>query len=66
MENAKAVRTPLATHFKLSAKQSPSNEIEKSDMQQVPYASVVGSLMSSILTDLRLIIKIRPKLNPLF
>ena len=45
MENAKAVSTPLATHFKLSTKQSPSDESEKSDMQRVPYASVVGSLM---------------------
>jgi len=42
MENAKAVSTPLATHFKLSAKQSPSNETEKLDMQWVPYAFVVG------------------------
>ena len=45
MENVKAASTPLATHFKLSAKQSLSNETEKSDMQRVPYASVVGSLM---------------------
>jgi len=45
MENAKAVSTPLATHVKLSAKQSPSNETEKSDMQRVPYASAVDSLM---------------------
>ncbi len=45
MENAKAVSTPLATHFKLSVKQSPSNEAEKLDMQWVPYAFVVGSLM---------------------
>lgn len=45
MENAKAVSTPLATHFKLSTSQSPSNEAEKSNMQRVPYASVVGSLM---------------------
>ena len=30
MQNAKAVNTPLATHFKLSSKQSPSNETEKS------------------------------------
>jgi len=45
MENAKAVSTPLTTHFKLSAKQSSSNEIEKTDMQRVSYASVVGSLM---------------------
>nr|KYP43328.1 Retrovirus-related Pol polyprotein from transposon TNT 1-94 [Cajanus cajan] len=45
MENAKAVSTPLATHFKLSVKQSPLNEAEKLDMERVPYASVVGSLM---------------------
>lgn len=45
MEYAKAVSTPLATHFKLSISQSPTNEAEKSDMQRVPYASAVGSLM---------------------
>jgi len=48
MQNAKAVNTPLATHFKLRAKQSPSNETEKSDMQRVPYAYVVGSLMHAM------------------
>ena len=45
MEKAKVVSTPLATHFKLSSKQSPSNEDEKLYMQRVPYASAVGSLM---------------------
>ena len=45
MEKAKVVSTPLATHFKLSSDQSPSNEAEKLDMQRVPYASAVGSLM---------------------
>jgi len=45
MENDKAVSTLLATHFNFCAKQSPYNETEKSDMQQVSYASVVGSLM---------------------
>jgi ATP-binding cassette subfamily B (MDR/TAP) protein 1 len=45
MENAKAVSTPLATRFKLSVQQSPSNEAEKTYMSRVPYASVVGSLM---------------------
>ena len=44
MEKAKVVSTPLATHFKLSSKQSPSNEDEKLYMQRVPYASAVGSL----------------------
>ena len=45
MEKAKAVSTPLATHFKLSCKQSPSSDEEKKDMEKVPYASAVGSLM---------------------
>ncbi|WVZ17457.1 hypothetical protein V8G54_010439 [Vigna mungo] len=45
MENAKVVSTPLATHFKLSVKQSPSNEVEKIAMSKVPYAFAVGSLM---------------------
>ena len=45
MEKAKVVRTLLATHFKLSSKQSPSNEDEKLYMQRVPYASAVRSLM---------------------
>jgi len=34
MENAKVAITHLATHFKLSAKQSPSNKTEKSDMNR--------------------------------
>ena len=45
MEKAKVVSTPLATHFKMSFKQSPSNEDDKLYMQWVPYAYVVGSLM---------------------
>ena len=45
MEKAKVVSTPLATHFKLSSKRSLSNEAEKLDMQWVPYASAVASLM---------------------
>ena len=45
MEKAKVVSTTLATHFKLSSKQSPSNEDEKLYMQRVPYAFAMGSLM---------------------
>ena len=48
MEKAKAISTPLATHFKLSCKQNPSNEDEKKDMERVPYASVVRSLIYAI------------------
>ena len=45
MNKAKVVSSPLATHFKLSTKQSPSTDKEKEDMEKVPYASAVGSLM---------------------
>nr|KYP42640.1 Retrovirus-related Pol polyprotein from transposon TNT 1-94 [Cajanus cajan] len=45
MENSKVVGTPLAAHFKLSVKQSPSNEAEKTYMSKVPYVYAVGSLM---------------------
>lgn len=45
MSNAKVVSTLLATHFKLSTKQSPSSDKEKEDMKKVSYASTVGSLM---------------------
>ena len=45
MHKVKVVSSPLATHFKLSTKQSPSTDKEKEDMERVPYASAVGSLM---------------------
>ena len=41
----KPVTTPLAPHFKLSALLSPSSDEEREYMSQVPYASLVGSLM---------------------
>lgn len=43
MENVKAISTPFANYFKLSAKQSPSNEDEKLDMKQIPHASATMS-----------------------
>ncbi|CAL1406718.1 unnamed protein product [Linum trigynum] len=45
MDNAKAVSCPLANHFTLTSKQSPSTEKEKAEMDKIPYASAVGSLM---------------------
>ena len=45
MDKAKAVSCPLANHFKLSSKQCPSTDKEKEEMEKVPYASAVGSLM---------------------
>ena len=48
MNKAKVVSSPLAVHFKLSTKQSPYTKKEKENMERVPYASVVGSLMYAI------------------
>ena len=44
MSKAKPVISPLAGHFKLSAKKYSTSE-KKADMSKVPYASAVGSLM---------------------
>lgn len=41
----KPVSTPMAPYFKLSALQSPKSDEERDYMKNVPYASVVGSLM---------------------
>ncbi|CAL1390247.1 unnamed protein product [Linum trigynum] len=49
MDNAKAVSCPLANHFTLTSKQSPSTEKEKAEMDKIPYASAVGSLMYAML-----------------
>jgi len=45
MEGAKPVSTPLAGHFKLAKRHSPSTQEERDAMAKVPYASAVGSLM---------------------
>jgi ATP-binding cassette subfamily B (MDR/TAP) protein 1 len=45
MDEAREVCCPLAAHFKLSKKQCPSTEKMEKKMQNVPDASVVGSLM---------------------
>ncbi|KAK0589887.1 hypothetical protein LWI29_019705 [Acer saccharum] len=45
MDDAKSVRTPLASHFRLSKDQSLKTEEEKDFMAKVPYASAIGSLM---------------------
>ena len=45
MKNAKPVSIPLADHMKLSKKMCPTAREEKENMVNVPYSSVVGSLM---------------------
>lgn len=49
MHNAKAVSTPLAPHFQLSALLSPTTDEEKAYMSRVPYSSAVGSLMYAMI-----------------
>jgi len=45
MRDAKPVRTPLVSHFRLSREQCPETDEEKDFMARVPYASTIGSLM---------------------
>ena len=45
MDKAKPVNCPLAGHFKLSSSQCPTSDEVKNEMQKIPYASTVGSLM---------------------
>ncbi|OAE33921.1 hypothetical protein AXG93_1104s1170 [Marchantia polymorpha subsp. ruderalis] len=45
MVDSKRVWTPLATHFKLSAAQCPTDAVEKGKMPCVPYEQAVDSLM---------------------
>lgn len=45
MVDWKLVSTPLGGNFKLSSKKSPTYEHEKEEMGNIPYTSVVGSLM---------------------
>ena len=45
MKNAKPVSTPLASHFRLSAAQSPQSIEEEEYMVKVPYSSAIGSIM---------------------
>ena len=46
MSTAKPVTTPFASHFRLSARDSPHTEDEERYMSRVPYASIVGSIMT--------------------
>jgi len=45
MKDSKVVGTPLGHHTKLSIKQCPQSNEEKSKMEGTPYASGVGSIM---------------------
>ena len=45
MENSKLVRIPLAGHFRLSMTQCPQSEVERKEMNSVPYANAIRALM---------------------
>ena len=49
VHKAKPISTPLAGHFKLSTKQSPTSKKEKEEMNNVPYSFAVGSLMYAMI-----------------
>ena len=44
-DEAKSVGSPLAPHFKLSARMSPKTIDDREYMSHIPYTSAVGSLM---------------------
>jgi ATP-binding cassette subfamily B (MDR/TAP) protein 1 len=45
MDKAREVSCTLAAHFKLRKNQCPSTKKMEKEIQNVPYASSVGSLM---------------------
>jgi hypothetical protein len=45
MDKCKLIISPLASHFKLSHDGYSKDDKEKEEMRNMPYASVVGSLM---------------------
>lgn len=50
MQNSRETATPMAQHFKLSVRQKPQNEREKREMDQIPYANIVGSIMYAMIS----------------
>ena len=50
MHNSKPVSLPIARHFKLDDKLSPSTEKEKEQMDKIPYSNAIGSLMYSMVS----------------
>ncbi|RDX78204.1 hypothetical protein CR513_41548, partial [Mucuna pruriens] len=45
MKDSKPGDTPIAKGDKFSLKQCPNNDLERDEMQKIPYALIVGSLM---------------------
>ena len=49
MDSEKALSTPLPSYVKLSKQDCPRSDKEKAEMDKLPYASVVGSLMYAMI-----------------
>ena len=45
IDNLKESATPLAQHFKFSSSQKPQDERERKEMEVIPYANMIGSVM---------------------
>ena len=45
IENMKSTATPLAVHFKLSKQQKAEGELERKELELIPYSNIVGSIM---------------------
>jgi len=45
MKDSKSEDTPIAKGDKFNLKQCPNNDLERTEMQKIPYASTVGRLM---------------------
>ncbi|KAL2542635.1 Reverse transcriptase Ty1/copia-type domain-containing protein [Abeliophyllum distichum] len=50
MRDAKCVNVPLAGHMSISSAQSPKNQEEINEMEHIPYANAIGSVMYSMIT----------------
>ena len=49
MKGGKALSTPLPSYVKLSLQGSPKFDDGKAKMAQVPYSSIIGSLMYAMI-----------------
>ena len=45
MDKAKVISSPLTTNFKLTDRHCPSSKKKIEEMDRIPYASAIGSLM---------------------
>lgn len=45
MQNSKTIVTPTNPQFNMCTNQSPTTEVERTYMNNIPYASIVGSLL---------------------